>query len=213
MLNPSLIVYGEWLVKHTIAYNPTAYNTFYIFDVYDRRSGRYLPFDHEHYRALASDNLSVVCPLAIIENPKSTDIEAAVAGNTYLMPEGQIGEGVVCKNYDWANEFGRQPWLKVVREGFHRRKVKKVERSATEVEIAEAFVDQHLVDKNVAKARIEVGDDRAKIIPVVLGRVFQDLINEEVPHILKKFKMPIIDFKKLRSATVDRVKDLAPELF
>lgn len=32
---PSRRLYGEWLVKHTIDYNPTAYKKFYLFDIYE----------------------------------------------------------------------------------------------------------------------------------------------------------------------------------
>ena len=31
---PNIRLYGEWLVRHSIAYNSTAYQKFYLFDVY-----------------------------------------------------------------------------------------------------------------------------------------------------------------------------------
>lgn len=55
--------------------------------------------------------------------------------------------------------------------------------------------------------------NRAKVIPQLLGRVFYDLIGEEMWAILKKFKNPTIDFKLLNKHTVLRVRKCASDLF
>src|SRR5574343_1213719 len=44
--NPELILYGEWLVPHTLkTYRDDAWRKFYVFDVYDRIKERFLPYD------------------------------------------------------------------------------------------------------------------------------------------------------------------------
>ena len=39
------IIFGEWLVKHKIQYKEECYKEFYVFDVYDKSTERYLPHD------------------------------------------------------------------------------------------------------------------------------------------------------------------------
>ena len=43
---PTRIIYGEWLVKHTIRYyEDDAWRKFYVFDVYDTATERFIPVD------------------------------------------------------------------------------------------------------------------------------------------------------------------------
>ena len=44
-LNGRYIIFGEWLVKHTIKYPEDCYNNFYMFDVWDTVDECYLPFN------------------------------------------------------------------------------------------------------------------------------------------------------------------------
>jgi hypothetical protein len=44
--------------------------------------------------------------------------------NTHLMQDGEIGEGIVIKNYDYVNKWGRVVWAKIVRNEFKERHVK-----------------------------------------------------------------------------------------
>ena len=53
----------------------------------------------------------------------------------------------------------------------------------------------------------------SKYIPRLLMTVFYDLVNEETWNIVKEFKQPTIDFKRLYGLTVLRTKELKPEVF
>ena len=54
---------------------------------------------------------------------------------------------------------------------------------------------------------------RAKIIPQLLGRVYHDLVTEELWEALKKHKFPVVDFNKLRGHSIVYTKKYAADLF
>ena len=113
----------------------------------------------------------------------------------------------------------------------------------TEVErvIAEQFVTSTLVGKNVSKVLLEVFNEldetqqaeaneyaeadgpsiddylidnhRGRIIPRVLGRIWNDLIEEEMWNILKKHKGATIDFARLQALVTLKIKLIAEKLF
>lgn len=67
--NKNLRLYGEWLVPHTIReYLDTAWNNFYIFDVYNELENRWLSF-YEYEPLLIKYNLKYIKPVTILENP------------------------------------------------------------------------------------------------------------------------------------------------
>lgn len=47
----------------------------------------------------------------------------------------------------------------------------------------------------------------------LITTVYYDLITEETWMILKKFKNPVIDFKRLNSLTIQKIKEIKSELF
>lgn len=234
--NPHLIFYGEWLVPHTLkTYREAAWRKFWVFDVYDRTTERYLPYDY--YSAICHE-LDVIEPLCKILNPTEDQLRAQIETNTYLIADNAgLGEGVVVKNYDWANKYGRQPWAKIVRNDFkeaNRREFGVTEKSGkTQVEalIADEFVTPHLIGKTRAKVLLELAnqysvdtsrpnwqqsveaDYRGRVIPALLGKVFHDLVEEELWGALKKHKFPAVDFKRLRQFSQARCKAVCADLF
>ncbi len=232
--NPHLIFYGEWMVPHTLkTYRQETWRRFWIFDVYDRNKGTYLSY--EEYAPML-EGLDVIEPLCTIQDPSEEQMKAQVETNTYLIEDGAgLGEGVVLKNYLWRKSG--HPWAKVVRNSFkeeNRRAFGHAHKTGefqVEAAIAEEFVTAHLVGKTRAKVVLDVANDlevdvtqpnwqqhleaenRGRVIPQLLSRVFHDLITEEMWAILKKHKGATIDFGKLQSRVTMAVKALAEDLF
>jgi hypothetical protein len=233
-------IYGEWLVPHTLkTYREDAWRKFYVFDVYDAHQNRYLHY--EEYSPIIRDaGLEVIEPLCKIANPTEEQLRRQVDANTYLIADGAgAGEGIVLKNYEWKNRFGRQPWAKIVRNEFKEENARAFgvpERSGkfqVEAEIAERFVTGTLVQKELAKIANEyipvedpfdvdldfdyqaraIEDNRPKIIPRLLQTVFHCVVTEELWAALKKYKDPTIDFKRLRQHCIMQTKKHAPDLF
>lgn len=236
--NRNWIVYGEWMVPHTLkTYRPETWRRFWIFDVFDTKRGCYFHWA-AYGLALSGMGLDVIEPLCTIDFPSEGQLRAQVEANTYLIADGAgVGEGVVIKCYSWKNRHGRQPWAKIVRNCF--KEAASREHGTThkhgpfivELAIAEAFCTPELVGKTRAKVMIDVAnalgtdlmlpgvyqrieaENRHRIIPQLLGRVFHDLVTEEIWAILKKHKNAAIDFGLLQRYTNAKVKEYAGDLF
>ena len=157
--HPNVRLYGEWLVPHTLrTYREEAWRKFYVFDVMDidGDSARYRK-PEDYTEMLEFYGIDYIPCTHIITNPRTDDLHKVLEGNTYLMQEGEIGEGIVIKNYDYVNKYGRVTWAKLVRNEFKERHVKNTGATVREGTqgIEEAIVDLYvtkaLVRKELAK--------------------------------------------------------------
>lgn len=239
--NSSSFVANNFIVHncpHTLkTYRQEVWRRFWVFDVWSHTKERYLSWD-EYNVVLAEAGFDLIQPLCKITNPSQDQMQEMLAQNTFLIADGAgVGEGLVFKNYQWVNQYGRQPWMKLVVNAFKEQNAKvfgiteKVGERIVEADIVDKYVTPHLVGKTRAKVVIEVANEkgidisepnaqakvesgfRSKVIPQLLSRVFHDLITEEMWSILKDFKNPTIDFGKLNKYTTLKIKSLAQDLF
>ncbi|MCP4569143.1 MAG: RNA ligase family protein [FCB group bacterium] len=217
--NEGLRLYGEWLVPHTLkTYREDAWRKFYVFDVFDDMNGVYLPYNVYSELCFVHE-LDIIPPLCIMRNATHDNLLIELKNNEYLIGQGKgSGEGIVIKNYDFLNKYRRVVWAKICTNEFkdkHKRNEPTVKNMKALVEsaICDGYVTQHLVDKVYAKIVNEQEGWNSKYIPRLLGTVFYDLVNEETWNIVKKHKNPTIDFKKLNTLSIMKVKELRPELF
>lgn len=217
--NPNLTLYGEWLVPHSLkTYRDDAWRRFYVFDVFNRATGEHLHYD-EWSGLLMPTNIDFLAPIAILKNPGVDDLVKCLDKNVFLIKDGEgVGEGIVIKNYDFVNKFGRVVWAKLITNAFKEKHHK--EMGAPEIggmlieeKIVEEFVSQHLVDKVYAKIVNDHGGWSSKYIPMLLNITFYDLVQEEIWEILKKHNNPRICFKTLKNFTFAKVKQLKSEVF
>jgi len=241
-------LYGEWMVPHSLkTYREEVWRRFWVFDVWVPTTESWQPIDHERGRYLSWDEYSalledsgvdLIMPLCVVDNPSKAQLQTFIEQNTYLIADGAgVGEGIVLKNYDWRNRYGRQPWAKIVRNAFKEQNamafgVRKVKgESVVEFEIAVATVTPELVGKTRAKVVADIANDlgvelgevnviqqieeqhRGKVIPQLISRVYHDVVIEELWPQLKKHKNPTVDFKLLNRHVVVRTKALAADLF
>lgn len=220
---PMYTLFGEWLVPHTIKeYREDAWRKFYLFDIYNRETGEYLPFDKQLALLSYCDLLSevLVHPLISIKNPTHEDLLKCMEKNTFLMEEGVgFGEGIVIKNYDFVNKYGRVVWAKLKTRAFldrHNRTMgaPKVEREMVEQDIADEYITAENVAKTAKKIEAEHKTGwRSEYIPELLGRIYHDLVSDNMWEALKTFRRPVVDFKRLSSCASIRAKEVAPKLF
>lgn len=213
---PQLRLFGEWLVPHTLkTYQKTAWNNFYVFDVMDGEN--YLPY--EIYKVMLDEfGIEYIPPICKVENPTYERLVNQLEKNDYLIKDGQgTGEGIVIKNYNYKNRFGRVVWAKIVKNEFKAKHAKCdvteiKENKIIEKEIVNKFVTKVLIEKEVAKIETESGWS-SKQIPRLLNTVFYCLVREECWNFVKEFKNPIIDFKRLNQFSINRIKEEMPHLF
>ena len=107
------------------------------------------------------------------------------------------GEGIVIKNYDFVNKYGRTTWAKVVRPA--AIKLKHPISGNIETDIVEKFLTPEMIQKEQAKIVSDVGFDfEPKLITRLLQTVWRVLITEELFDAIKKFRNPKIDFKNFK---------------
>lgn len=211
--HPDVILYGEWLVKHTISsYLADAWNKLYIFDVCkedaDGNIIEWIPYE-EYSAWLSAYGIEYIPVIAYLTKPTIEGLKDYVENNHYLLPEGQIGEGIVIKRYDYVNPYGRTTWGKIVRSEFKNksRSAFKGNEDCIEVQIVEDMFTPEFVLKEYAKIKEIPGLDSKAIIPRTIATIPYVFITEEIGTILKKYKRPTIDFKKLCRLCESRVKE------
>lgn len=216
---PHWRLFGEWLVPHTIrTYREDAWRKFYVFDVvYAEGEGIHYVHPDAYQGVLELFGIEYIPYTHKITNPTIDQLRAIADKNTFLMQDGAIGEGIVIKNYDYTNRFGRRTWAKIVRNEFKDTHVKTMGatvmqgESTIEQEIVDQYVTEALVRKELAK--IENDNDGKPIQPRLLGVVYHAILTEETWNFVKKFKNPVIDFKRLQKLTNAKTKQFAPEYF
>lgn len=218
--NPTLRLYGEWLVPHTLkTYRDDAWRRFWIFDVFNDVTNQYLSYS-EYKGLLDGCGLDYIPPLATIKNGDYEYFMHVLKQNVFFIKDGEgIGEGIVLKNYQFYNKFGNQVWAKIINNEFkeqHHREMGEPSssRKILEEEIALKYVTESLCTKVYAKIVNEEGGWTSKNIPRLLGTVYHDLITEEMWNILKENgKGTTINFGMLNAFVIKQIKHQLPHLF
>ena len=222
--HPNHRIFGEWLVPHTLkTYRPDAWRKFYVFDVAIdndelERGLEYIPYDI-YAPMLEEFGIEYIAPLRIVKNGDYEYFIHCLEVNDYLIEDGKgVGEGIVIKNYDFYNRYGRQTWAKIVRAEFKEKNRRvmgapETEKIMFEEKIADQYVTEALVHKEYDKIRVECNGWSSKYIPRLLNTVFHVFIEEEMWHILKEYKNPTINFKTLNTFVIGKIKRVMPELF
>lgn len=219
--NPEKRLYGEWLVKHTFKnYREDAMRKFYVFDVcyYDGEEKKYTKY-FEYKELLETHGIDYIPAICILENPSIDQMYATLDKNTFLVIDGKgSGEGVVLKNYDYKNKYGRQAWAKIITSEFKERHCKtmgpSIVKGKTEFEdrIVDEFCTVAFIQKEFEKLKTEHGWN-SKMIPRLLSVIYHELIKEESWNFVKKYKFPVIDFSLLNRKVTHKIKQTLPELF
>lgn len=229
--NPTHRLYGEWLVPHSLkTYKQNAWNNFYVFDVAIdktkdeiRHEGdsevKYLHY--ETYKPLLEEfNISYIHPIAILRNGSYDQFISQLEKNIFLIEDGKgCGEGIVIKNYDWFNKYGRQTWAKIVTSEFKEKHAKEMGapvvqgKALVEEAIAKKYVTKALIEKEKSKIELECNGWQSKHIPRLLNTVFYCLVKEDSWDFVKEFKNPTINFKTLQHFVVTEIKEKCPEVF
>ena len=219
---PLLRLYGEWLVPHTLkTYREDAWRKFYVFDVAVLAGENEEYLTYEQYQPLLEKyQIDYIPPIAIVNNPIYENLIKKLDSNSFLIKDGcGFGEGIVIKRYDYKNKYGRTTWAKIVRTDYADEHKKVMGSKPTdgskmvEGEIIEKYCGKTLIDKVYAKIENENGGWSSKFIPRLLQTVFYDLINEETWNFVKENKMPTINFRTLNFLTINKIKEIKPELF
>ncbi|WP_339193830.1 RNA ligase family protein [Paenibacillus sp. FSL P4-0176] len=180
-----VIYFGEWLVKHKIDYGTNA-NQFYLFDVYDEFTQEYTYFSFVRDEGKRLD-LNIV-PVFYEGKYDSFQHLESFIGKTELGVGG--GEGIVVKNVNYQDKYGKQLFVKLVSDSFREVQkqkapkdpnLKSAEQSAVESVLTKARVEKliyKLIDENLLDEHFGI-EDMGTILKQLGGRVYEDIAKEE----------------------------------
>jgi hypothetical protein len=216
-------LYGEWLIPHSLkTYRTDAWKKFYVFDVVRHNEDGtpvYLPYS-EYKPILDEHEIEYLTPISIVTNCDYDRLVGYLSANTYLIEDGKgCGEGIVIKNYDFKNKYGRTTWAKIVTSEFREKHAKEMGNGEVnlkpliEQSIVDEFVTSALVEKVYEKIRLDNDGFVSRNIPQLLNTVFYDLVTEDTWSFVKKHKNPTINFSMLQHLTYNKIKEIKKELF
>lgn len=204
---PHLRLYGEWLVRHTIGYNETAYKKFYLFDVTSRTEATDADPEarEEFWSRMAVHQLAKDFDLLVPEyhglfnNPTMEDIQPFV-GKSSL---GDKGEGVVLKNPLFRDKFGNHNYAKIVTEAFKEDNGivfggnNKHSDTYWEVYVVNKYMTLGRIEKIMHKIQPMI-DEKLDMqhCPRIAGTAYHDMLTEEIWEIAGK--VGVVDFKALK---------------
>lgn len=214
--HPSYHVYGEWLVPHSLkTYRVGAWKKFYVFDICVKTEEGLEYINYDVYKdILEKYEIDYIPCMAKIINPDVERLYRWLSANNFLIEDGKgAGEGIVIKNYEYHNKYGRQTWAKIVTSEFKEKNQRvmgpslQVGKYMVEEDIVVEYCTNALIEKTKAKIENEKGEWKSEFIPILFGMVFHELVVEEIWHIVKKYKQPTINFKLLYQFVVKKVKE------
>ena len=212
-------LYGEWLVPHTIRYyHPESWKHFYVFDIFSYDRG-YIPYD-EYSKELDKYGISYIPEIISIDNPTMEDLTKYLKETKYLIPEDKMSEGIIIKNYEYRNQYGRCTYAKIVAEEFFntksilRMKNHEAKDKTSEKDIVTMMLSEPLIRKEFAKIKLEYPEiKKQELIGRTLNTIFHVFISEELLDYIEK-KKPLINFYYLKKECDERIKEvLRSELF
>ena len=153
ILGTNLVLFGEWLVPHSVRYPDDKYQSAYFYDCYNTQTEEYLP-QNEVIKIVQSLGLTYV-PIFYHGEFQSWEHCLSFVGKTLL--GGDYGEGVVVKNMTRLNnkDYRTPFYTKIVGEkfveikGYHDGKLSNPEI------VAKIEAQKALTQRIVVKARIE----------------------------------------------------------
>lgn len=151
VLDNNLVLFAEWLCKHTVVYPNDRYNKVYCFDVYDTLQEKYLP--QSEVKNIVSQLRLTYVPVFYVGKFISWEHCNSFVGKTDL--GGEYGEGVVVKNQSRLNDADtRLPYyIKIVGEKFCE--TKQTKHKPTDIEkLKIKQIQEELVSSVVTEARV-----------------------------------------------------------
>lgn len=195
--HPNHILYGEWLVKHTLTYPEEAYRKIYLFDIYDKEKNTWLSQNEVEVEA---SFLGLEYPHVFASGRLSKEQIDEYVGKSAISP---IGEGVVIKPNGFINKFGDSCYAKIVTSKFKESNAlvfggnNKSSETYWEMYIVNKFCTLGRVQKIMQKLQSQ-NETRLDMehTSQIAGACYHDLITEEIWEISQRVLK--VNFKALQ---------------
>ena len=155
-LNGRFIIFGEWLVSHTVEYDKERYNKFYMFDVWDRENNCYLSFIqtcnvYSRISERINDNNFQFVPVLYVGDFTNWEDIKQYVGTTKIQAS-PCGEGIVIKSIENSN---KPKYTKIVSEQFSEVHEKKSQKEVSPEALKKYEEDLEIVSSIVTERRVQ----------------------------------------------------------
>lgn len=180
------IIFGEWMTKHSIKYPDDVMKNFYMFDVWDKKTEQYLPFEDTRsiFNRLSECGVERFVPIFYTGAFVSWEHTLSFVGKTEMGAE-PCGEGIVIKRQSKLDsKSSRDPfYVKIVSEKFsevHKSKSKTIDpEKMAQLEAEKAEVATVATKRRVEKMLQKFEEDN--IIPSDWGGESMKIISKNLP--------------------------------
>lgn len=180
------IIFGEWMTKHSIKYPDDVMKNFYMFDVWDKKTEQYLPFEDTRsiFNRLSECGIERFVPIFYTGAFVSWEHTLSFVGKTEMGAE-PCGEGIVIKRQSKLDsKSSRDPfYVKIVSEKFsevHKSKPKTIDpEKMAQLEAEKAEVATVATKRRVEKMLQKFEEDN--IIPSDWGGESMKIISKSLP--------------------------------
>lgn len=180
------IIFGEWMTKHSIKYPDDVMKNFYMFDVWDKKTEQYLPFEDTRsiFSRLSECGIERFVPIFYTGAFVSWEHTLSLVGKTEMGAE-PCGEGIVIKRQSKLDsKSSRDPfYVKIVSEKFsevHKSKPKTIDpEKMAQLEAEKAEVATVVTKRRCIKILQKFEEDN--IIPSDWGGESMKLISKNLP--------------------------------
>lgn len=197
-LRSDVVYFGEWLTKHKINYGDLT-KQFFLFDLYNIEKEKYIHFTEVKKEA---ERLGLnLIPVFYEGEYQSLEHLESFIGQTALGVKK--GEGIVVKNVDYQDVYGKQLFVKLVIDAFKEvqriKKPKDPNVQSAEIEAVQSVLTRARVEKWIYKL-VDEGSlqanfgmqDMAMILKQITPRIVDDIVQEEGEQIAS------FDLKEIR---------------
>lgn len=187
-LNKNYRYIGEWLCSHKVVYKEEAYNNFYLFSIWDDETGKYL---HDDIVKEEAKRLELKTAEYFYEGEYiSFEHLMSFVGKSNLTLEPNTGEGIVVKNVNYTDRFGKQMFVKLVSEKFAEVQKQKLPKnpkqtpayiSVIKTVLTKARIEKllhKLIDEQLIEEDYSI-EDMGSILKLLGNRVYEDIYSEE----------------------------------
>lgn len=187
-LIPTYRYIGEWLVSHKVVYKEDAYYNFYLFSIWDEENEQYL---HDDIVKAEAKRLGLKTPEYFYEGEYiSFEHLMSFVGKSNLTLEPNTGEGIVVKNVNYTDRFGKQMFVKLVSEKFAEVQKQKLPKNPRQDDTFTLAIQSVLTKARVEKILYKLLDeqlihedynikDMGNILKLLSSRVVEDIHKEE----------------------------------
>lgn len=188
-LNPNFRYIGEWTCPHKVKYKEEYTNVFLLFSIWDEEKEQYLS-DEIVISEAERLGLKTVEYFYYGEFISYEHMQTFI-GKSNITEIPDTGEGIVVKNADYFDRFGKQVFVKLVSESFAELQPQKLPKNPNiyekEIAIIKTVLTKprvekiiyKLIDENVLTKEEIVIENMGKLIKLLGNKVYEDIMKEE----------------------------------